>query len=90
MEEDINLPPLLLKRTITNPKRKQLGAYDLAFIAACQVANNQLEQAQVTCARALELEPNSSVKLFTQFETYQNNAKSQLLSERMIKAGFSA
>ena len=65
-----------------------LSAYDLAFIAACQVANNQLEEAEVNCKRALALEPNSSVKLFTQFETYQDINKSQLLSERMVKAGF--
>ncbi len=65
-----------------------LSAYDLAFIAACQVANNQLEEAEVNCKRALALEPNSSVQLFTQFETYQDIKKSQLLSERMVKAGF--
>ncbi|WP_157828234.1 hypothetical protein [Paraglaciecola sp. MB-3u-78] len=68
----------------------ELGPYDLAFIAACQVANNQMADAKVTCARALELAPNSSVKLFTQFETYQDINKSKLLSERMIKAGFPA
>jgi TolB-like protein/Tfp pilus assembly protein PilF len=68
----------------------ELGPYDLAFIAACQVANNQIADAKVTCARALELAPNSSVKLFTQFETYQDINKSKLLSERMIKAGFPA
>tara|TARA_R110000737_G_scaffold61057_2_gene88001 strand:- start:2300 stop:3838 length:1539 start_codon:yes stop_codon:yes gene_type:complete len=66
----------------------ELGAYDLAFIAACQVANNQLSAAKANCARALSLAPNASVKLFTQFETYQNIDKSQLLSERMVKAGF--
>jgi hypothetical protein len=66
----------------------ELGPYDLAFIAACQVANKQLQEAKASCARALELEPNSSVKLFTQFETYQDVDKSRLLSERMIKAGF--
>jgi TolB-like protein/Tfp pilus assembly protein PilF len=68
----------------------ELGPYDLAFIAACQVANNQLAEAKENCARALELEPNSSVKLFTQFETYHDINKSQLLSERMIEAGFPA
>lgn len=66
------------------------GPYDLAFIAACQVANNQMAEAQISCARALELAPNSSVKLFTQFETFQDINKSNLLSERMIKAGFPA
>jgi TolB-like protein/Tfp pilus assembly protein PilF len=66
----------------------ELGPYDLAFIAACQVANNQLAEAKANCARALALEPNSSVKLFTQFESYQDINKSQELSERMIKAGF--
>lgn len=66
----------------------ELGPYDLAFIAACQVANNQLTEAKANCARALALEPNSSVKVFTQFETFQDLNKSQLLSERMLKAGF--
>lgn len=66
----------------------ELGAYDFAFIAACQVANNQIADAKASCKRALALEPNSSVKLFTQFETYQDINKSQLLSERMVKAGF--
>jgi TolB-like protein len=68
----------------------ELGPYDLAFIAACQVANNQIAEAKVTCKRALALEPNSSVKLFTQFENYQDINKSKLLCERMIKAGFPA
>lgn len=68
----------------------ELGAYDLAFIAACQVANNQLAEAKANCAKALLMEPNSSVKLFTQFETYEDSNKSDLLSERMIKAGFPA
>lgn len=68
----------------------ELGPYDLAFIAACQVANNQLTEAKASCAHALELEPNSSVKLFTQFENFQDTDKSKLLSERMIKAGFPA
>jgi hypothetical protein len=66
----------------------QLGAYDLAFIAACQVANNQMAEAKANCRRALAFAPNSSVKLFTQFETYRDIDKSQLLSERMVKAGF--
>nr|WP_297349205.1 hypothetical protein [uncultured Glaciecola sp.] len=61
---------------------------DLAFIAACQVANNQLTEAKANCSRALALEPNSSVKVFTQFETFQDINKSQLLSESMLKAGF--
>jgi len=69
-------------------KNWELGAYDLAFIAACQVANNQITEAKANCRRALALEPNSSVKLFTQFETYRDINKSQLLSERMVKAGF--
>jgi hypothetical protein len=58
----------------------ELGPYDLAFIAACQVANNQLTEAKANCARALalqlqlelELEFNLSGKLFAQFETFQN------------------
>lgn len=68
----------------------EMGAYDLAFIAACQVANHQLPAAKENCAKALELEPNASVKLFTQFETFQDFNRSQLLSDRMIKAGFPA
>lgn len=66
------------------------GPYDLAFIAACQVANNQLAEAQLSCARALELAPHCSVQLFTQFETFQDSHKSNLLRERMLQAGFPA
>lgn len=73
---------------VTFERNWELGPYDLAFIAACQVANNQLAEAKENCVRALELAPNSSVKLFTQFETYQDINKSQQLSERMIEAGF--
>jgi hypothetical protein len=48
----------------------ELGPYDLAFIAACQVGNNQLTEAKANCALALE--SNSSGKLFIQCETFQN------------------
>ncbi|MFA3789950.1 winged helix-turn-helix domain-containing tetratricopeptide repeat protein [Aliiglaciecola sp. SL4] len=75
---------------VTFQRNWELGAYDLAFIAACQVANNDIAAAQVSCQKALELEPNSSVNLFTQFETYQDIDKSKLLVERMLKAGFPA
>lgn len=66
----------------------ELAPYGLAIIVACQVTNNQMAEAIVSCARALDLAPNSSVKLFTQFETYRDISKNKLLSERMIKAGF--
>lgn len=68
----------------------ELGAYDLAFIAACHVANGNIEQANTVCCQALEKEPNASVKLFTQFENYQDESKSQQLVERMLAAGFPA
>jgi TolB-like protein/Flp pilus assembly protein TadD len=68
----------------------ELGAYDLAFIAACHVANGDIEEANKVCRQALEEEPNASVKLFTQFENYQDESKSQQLIERMLAAGFPA
>jgi len=68
----------------------ELGAYDLAFIAACHVANGDIEEANKVCRQALEEEPNASVKLFTQFENYQDGSKSQQLIERMLAAGFPA
>lgn len=66
----------------------ELGAYDMAFIAACHVANDDIDQAKCVCRQALEIEPNASVKLFTQFENYQDESKSQQLIERMLTAGF--
>lgn len=49
----------------------ELGAYDLAFIAACHVANDDIDNAKICCQRALTKSPKSSVRLFTQFSRYQ-------------------
>lgn len=68
----------------------ELGAYDMAFIAACYVANGDIDEAREVCQQALEKEPNASVRLFTQFENYQDESKSQLLIDRMLTAGFPA
>jgi adenylate cyclase len=68
----------------------ELGTYDMAFIAACHVANGNVDDAKSICRQALEKEPGASVKLFTQFENYQDESKSQLLIERMLTAGFPA
>jgi adenylate cyclase len=68
----------------------ELGAYDMAFIAACHVAIGDIDAATSLSRLALEKEPNASVKLFTQFENYQDESKSQQLTERMLKAGFPA
>lgn len=68
----------------------ELGPYDMAFIAACHVANGDADEARKVCRQALDKEPSASVKLFTQFENYQDESKSQLLIERMLTAGFPA
>lgn len=66
----------------------ELGAYDMAFIAVCHIANGDRQAAKKVCRQALEKEPKASVQLLTQFENYQQESKSQQLIERMLAAGF--
>jgi hypothetical protein len=69
-------------------KNWELGAYDLALIAASHVALKDIESAKEVAQKALAMEPKASVYRLTMFETYQDKAKYQLLYDRMIAAGF--
>ncbi len=68
-------------------KNWELGAYDLALIAASHVALDDIESAREAAHKALDKEPKASVNMYTLFETYQDKAKHQLLYDRMIAAG---
>ncbi len=46
-----------------------------------------MKNAHRAAQKALQLEPRASSKLYTQFETYQDEAKHQLLHDRMLTAG---
>ena len=69
-------------------KNWELGAYDLALIAASHVALKDIESAKEVAQKALAMEPKLSAYRLTMFETYQDKAKHQLLYDRMIAAGF--
>jgi len=68
-------------------KNWELGAYELALIAASHVALDDMESAREAAQKALAMEPKISVNRCTMFETYQDKAKHQLLYDRMIAAG---
>jgi adenylate cyclase len=68
-------------------KNSELSGYDLALIAATQVANNNMDSAQGFARKALKIEPKASAAMYTMFETYQDESKHQLLHDRMIAAG---
>ncbi len=68
-------------------KNSELGAYDLALIAASHVALDDMEGAREVALKAIAIEPKVSVNRCTMFETYQDEAKHQLLYDRMIAAG---
>lgn len=68
-------------------KNSELGAYDLALIAASHVALDDTESAREAAQKALAMEPMVSVNKCTMFETYQDKAKHQLLYDRMVAAG---
>ncbi len=68
-------------------KNWDLEAYDLALIGASHVAADEIGRASEIARKALEIEPKSSTHLYTQFETYQDRAKHQLLCDRMTAAG---
>ena len=68
-------------------KNWELGGYDLALIAATQIANDDMDSARESARRALEIEPGASVNMYTLFETYRDESKHRLLYDRMIAAG---
>lgn len=71
-------------------KNWDMEAYDYALIAASYMALKKVEEAMVVARKAIEMEPKSSANIFTQFETYQDLCKHQLLCDRMIAAGIPA
>ena len=78
------------KAVDTFQKNCELGGYDLALMAATQVANNNMESALEFAGEALKIEPEASAAIYTMFETYQDESKHQLLCDRMIAAGIPA
>ena len=68
-------------------KNWELGCFDLAWIAASQVALGNTGLARQASSETIQLEPKSSVYKFTRWETYQDTPKHDLLCERMISAG---
>jgi len=68
-------------------KNSELGAYELALIAASHVALDDMESAREVAQKALAMEPKISASNCTMFETYQDKAKHQLLYDRMSAAG---
>lgn len=75
------------KSIATYQKNWELGAYDLALIAASQVALGDMGNARETARKALEIEPRASVDMYTRFETYRDEPRHLLLRDRMIAAG---
>jgi adenylate cyclase len=68
-------------------KNWDASGFDLAWIAASQIALGNTRLAKKIGDKAIEMEPKSSIYKFTKFETYRDMSKHELLCDRMRSAG---
>ena len=67
-----------------NPER---NSYSLAWLAASQAADNRLDEARNTAIKALELDSNASVDVYTMWDNFRDSEQLETLRTHMRKAG---